>query len=128
MKKVLLIDDDIEMLKSFSQELEHAGYEVVAATNGIEGIKMYVEQPVDVVITDLFMPEKEGIETIKDLKAGFPDAKIIAISDKHILGHENYLEAAKCLGAQYTFSKPLGTKDLLKAIHVLSKTQAGEKS
>lgn len=60
--------------------LENVGYEIVVAADGKKGIKAFQEKPLDLVITDIFMPEKEGLETIRELKRDFPDVKIIAIS------------------------------------------------
>ena len=80
MARILIIDDEEKFRKMLRQMLERAGHEVVEAPDGKEGVKLYREKLTDLIITDIFMPEKEGIQTIKELKRDFPEAKIIAIS------------------------------------------------
>ncbi len=119
MARILIIDDDVQILDMLRQTLEHEGYEVVDAADGKKGIRLYRENPADLIITDIVMPEKEGIETIIELKQDFPDVKIIAISGGGQIRPEGYLSMAKKLGAQYTFSKPFERKELLSAIREL---------
>ncbi|MBT6500704.1 MAG: response regulator [Deltaproteobacteria bacterium] len=119
MGRILIVDDDVDVLDMLGQTLEREGYEVVSAANGKEGVRLYREDPVDLVITDIIMPEKEGIETIMELKRAFPDVKIIAISGGGLVDPEGYLSMAKQLGARYTFSKPVEREDLLKAVREL---------
>ena len=78
--RILLIDDDSKIRKLFVQKLAARGYEIIEACDGKQGLKLYRENRPDLVITDLVMPEKEGIETITELKREFPKVKIIAIS------------------------------------------------
>jgi YesN/AraC family two-component response regulator len=99
--------------------LERSGYDVVEASTGKEGIRLYRENPTDLIITDLIMPEKEGIETIHELKRDFPDVNIIAISGGGRIGPEDYLHMAKMLGAQRTLSKPVERETLLKTVNEL---------
>ena len=80
MSRILIIDDDKQMREMLKQTLERAGYAVIEAQNGLEGVAVYREQHVDVVITDLIMPGKDGMETIIELKREFPDVRIIAVS------------------------------------------------
>jgi CheY-like chemotaxis protein len=80
MKRILIIDDDGQFLAMLRQMLERNGYRIVEVANGEEGIKLYRENPTDLIITDLIIPEKEGIESIIELRQDFPDVKIIAIS------------------------------------------------
>ena len=119
MARILIIDDDVQILDMLRQTLELKGYEVVDATNGKEGIRLYRENPADLIITDIIMPDKEGIETIIELKRDFPDVKIIAISGGGRIGPEGYLSMAKKLGARYTFSKPVKREELLAAVREL---------
>jgi len=117
MSRILIIDDDSKVLGTYSRILEHAGYEVVTACDGNEGISTFKDKLADLVITDIFMPRKEGLETIKELKQGFPDVKIIAISGGGDgMGPENYLQAAKLFGAMCALTKPIEGEDLLKAV------------
>ena len=119
MAKILIIDDDIQFRKMLRQVLERAGYEVSEASDGNEGTMTYESESVDIVITDLIMPKKEGIETISELKKNYPEIKIIAISGGGRVGPESYLTFAEKLGARYTFSKPLDRTKMLEAVHEL---------
>jgi DNA-binding NtrC family response regulator len=78
--RILVIDDDEQILRTLHQVLEMEGHEVLDAPNGKEGMRIFEEHGADLVVTDIVMPEKEGIETIKELHEGNPDLKIIAIS------------------------------------------------
>ena len=121
MANILLIDDDDQFRNMLRQLLERNGYEVKEASGGKEGIKLYLENPTDLIITDLIMPGKDGIETIQEFKKNFPDIKIIAISGGGRLGPEDYLHLAKMLGAQKTLTKPIELPELLEAIEKLLK-------
>ena len=101
--------------------LERAGYKVMEASDGKEGVKLYRDKPCDLIITDIIMPEKEGIETIRELKRDFPDIKIIAMSGGGRIGAEDYLHMAKMLGVQRTFAKPIEREEFLGAIRELLK-------
>jgi CheY-like chemotaxis protein len=119
MAHILIIDDDNQFRTMLRQLIERSGHEVKEASDGKEGIKLYREGPTDLVITDLIMPGKDGIETIQELKKEFPDIKIIAVSGGGRLGPQDYLHLAKMLGAQRTLTKPIKLPDLLKAIEEL---------
>ncbi len=119
MKRILVIDDDVQVRQMLKQTLERKGYEVVDAADGAEGIKLYRAEPTDLVITDIIMPEKEGIETIMELKRDFPDVKIIAISGGGRVDPGNYLEIARRWGVEHTFTKPFDRAQLLEAIQQL---------
>ena len=121
MGRILLIDDNVQILNMLRQILEPEGYEVVDAINGNEGIRLYREKPTDLIITDLIMPEKDGIETIMELRRDFPDVKIIAISGGGRSHPGPYLKIAKEVGAQYTFAKPVKREELLNAVRALLK-------
>ena len=116
MARILIIDDNAKVLDTYCKILESAGYEVVVATNGNEGIRTFKEEPLDLVITDIFMPEKEGLETIIELKRDFPNVKIIAISGGGKIESSNYLEYAKQFGATCTLTKPIEKEELLKTV------------
>ena len=114
--RILLIDDESQIRKLFVQKLAGTGYEIVEACNGKEGLKLYREKKPDLVITDLIMPEKEGIETITELKRIDPSVKIIAISGGGRNNPGAYLHIAKSLGAGRTFSKPIDWPKMIVAI------------
>src|SRR5210317_1834310 len=107
MPNILIIDDDNQFRTMLRKMVERNGYEVIEASDGKEGIKLYRKNPTDLIITDLIMPEKDGIETIQELRKDFPDVKIIAISGGGRLGPHDYLHLAKMLGAQRTLTKPI---------------------
>jgi len=95
---------------------EYEGYDVTEASGGEEGIEMFHKNPADLIITDIIMPDKEGIETIMELKKDFPGVRIIAISGGGRIGAEYYLDMAEQLGAVRTFAKPVDLKELLEAV------------
>ncbi len=116
MGRILVIEDEAQMRKLLRQVLEDSGYEVEEAPDGLEGMRLYRENPSDLIITDMIMPKKEGMETILDLKLEFPDVKIIAISGGGRVGPEPYLQIAEGFGAERVFTKPFDIKELLSAI------------
>ncbi len=127
MDSVLIIEDDDFVQKMLKQTFERAGYEVATAENGVVGIKLYdsklnLLEPFDVVITDLIMPEMEGIETISKLRKRDPNVKVIAISGGGRNKPEDYLHLAKKLGAMRTFTKPVDREALLLAVTELVST------
>jgi len=120
MKRILIIEDDIQVRLLLRQMLERVGYEVADASNGSEGIRLYRDEPADLIITDIIMPEKEGVETIIELKRDFPDVKIIAISGgSRGIDAQNCLYYAKQLGVLHTFNKPFKRTEMLEVIRKL---------
>lgn len=117
MARILVIDDDYQIRDMLSQILEQAGYDVEVAPDGAVGVNMYRENPADLIITDILMPEKEGWETITELRRDFPDVRIIAISGGgEKTGPYSYLMLAKRFGAEHVFTKPVKKEELLRAI------------
>ncbi len=117
MTRILIIDDNPDILQLYSRILRQAGYEVVEASNGKIGTMLYRENPTDLVITDIVMPEKEGIETIRELRKDYPDAKIIAISGGgNAMSSSTCLLLAERLGAQRTLTKPIRIAELLEIV------------
>ncbi|ADW17241.1 response regulator receiver protein [Desulfobulbus propionicus DSM 2032] len=117
--RILVIDDDEQMRILLRQVMEWAGYEVTEAGDGREGMHKQRRQPANLVITDLIMPEQEGLKTITSLKKEFPEVKIIAISGGGRIGPEAYLPAAQELGADRVFSKPFEVRELVDAVKEL---------
>lgn len=115
MARILIIDDDNLVRRMLRQVLEATGYEVVEAEDGTKGLEMNRERQSDLIITDIIMPEKEGIETIGDLKREFPDVPIIAMSGGGRIGPDAYLKMAKDFGAMRTIVKPINKSELLEA-------------
>ncbi len=116
MERILIIDDEQQIRSMLRLMLERDGYEVVEAPDGIEGIKAYREKPADLVITDLIMPNKDGIGMIIELQKEFPDVKIIAMSGGGLNKPEGYLKGAKKLGAACTLTKPIDREKMLRAV------------
>ena len=113
---ILIIDDNAEVLETYRRILEHAGYEVMVAADGKEGVRVFHDNPIDLVITDIIMPEKEGLETIIELRHNSPGVKIIAISGGAFFGPKDYLELAKHFGATRTLTKPIEQEVLLETV------------
>ena len=116
MAKILLIDDEENARVLTAQFLELACHQVVTAENGIQGHERALESAFDLVITDIIMPEKEGFETIKDLKRERPDLPILAISGGGVIQSDELLEMAVSMGASAGLSKPFTGKALLAAV------------
>ena len=116
MPKVLVIDDEEPIRELFKIKLENSGYTVELAVDGCDGLEKFRNNPSDLIITDIIMPEKEGVETIVELRREFPDAKIIAISGGGRIDAETYLLMAKNLGAVKAFMKPINWTELLSAV------------
>ena len=115
MARILVIDDDDAVRATIRRVLERAGYLVEVAVNGADGIRFYRAAPHDLVITDLYMPEKEGIETIQELRAERPDLPILAVSGG-ILGDKSGLTDAELFGASATLAKPFTTEQLQSTV------------
>ena len=119
-KTILIVDDDPQIRKLLDAILKRDGYGIITAANGRQALQELDKQAVDLVITDLLMPEKEGIETIMEIRHKFTGMPIIAISGGGRLNPQTYLKIAKSLGAVRTMTKPIDTamlramaKDLL---------------
>jgi CheY-like chemotaxis protein len=116
MARILLIDDESQIRSMLRLMLERVGYDVIEAADGMEGIKQYRDNPADLIITDLIMPNKDGIGTIIELKKEFPQVKIIAMSGGGVNRPEGYLDGAKKLGATRTLTKPIDRDEMLNAV------------
>ena len=114
MATILIIDDEAPIRALLRSTLEAAGYEVTEASNGRIGLERYRHKPTDLVITDMLMPELNGLDMLLELTREFLHAKVIAISGAG--GEQNVLDVAKLLGARQTFQKPLSMPQLLSAV------------
>ena len=126
MERILIIDDEQQIRSMLRLMLERDGYEVVEAPDGIEGIKAYRQKPADLIITDLIMPNKDGIGMIIELQKEFPDVKIIAMSGGGLNKPEGYLKGAKKLGAACTLTKPIDREKMLRAVKNIIKGTTSE--
>ncbi len=114
MATILVIDDQEPIRSLLRIALEGAGHEVLEASNGRLGLELYRERSADLIITDIVMPEMNGLEMMLELTRNFLNVKVIAISGG--LESEGPLNVAKLLGARQTFQKPLGMGELLSAV------------
>lgn len=114
---VLLIEDDADVRRLLHTLLEHMGRDVIEAADGPAGLDLFRAHPTPVVITDLLMPVKEGLETIRELRSLSPDVRILAISGGgRSLGARDVLGMARGLGADSVLQKPFGREDFERAI------------
>ena len=119
MAHILIVDDDELVRITLHTILERAGYETTMATNGQDGLTKFRARPADLIILDMILPEKGGIEALIEFRQAQPDVKIIAISGG-VWGKEiDYLQSVRGLGADRCLAKPLGRDDLLAAIRKL---------
>ena len=117
MASILVIDDYDSLRLLVKGVLEGAGHDVTEASNGVLGLTAYREKPVDLVITDICMPEMDGIELILELTKTFLNVKVIAMSgEPQEQGSEPPLAKAKLLGARHTLQKPFSMETLLKVV------------
>ena len=119
MARILVIEDDVAVRTVIRKMLVKKGHEVVEASDGAEGIKLFWETPAKLIITDILMPNKEGIVTIMELRRDFPDVKIIAISGGGAIRSRDYLSLAENIGATRTLSKPFKSKELIGVVEEL---------
>ncbi len=119
MAKILVIDDDPHCVALLKIAFEQAGHTVFSATDGMSGLKMACEKFFDIIITDVLMPEKDGLELLLELKRHKPDAKVIAISGGGVLRAEDCLKMAKLFGAQQVMEKPFDINRMLQVVQEL---------
>jgi DNA-binding response OmpR family regulator len=123
MLRVLLVDDDDAFRKMMAQTLTEMGYEVMVARNGKDAVQVHELCPADVVLTDLIMPDTDGIEIIREFRRIHAPVKIIAMSGGGWVGTRDYLKTARLLGADETLTKPFSKDELTAALDRLcSKT------
>ena len=113
---ILVIDDDTFMRNMLEDMLTRVGYIVSLAEDGVQGLKMFHQHQYDLVITDIIMPEKEGLELISDFRKSAKPFKVIAISGGGRFKGIDYLSLAGKLGAFKTLTKPFSMKEMLDAI------------
>lgn len=119
--KILIIDDDELIRITVRKTLEKIGAVTFEAGEGNEGLALYKKERPDLVITDILMPDKEGLETISDIRALDPKAKIIAMSGGGSMQNMGFLDMAKRLGAFRTLGKPIKPNELISAVQAVLK-------
>jgi DNA-binding response OmpR family regulator len=123
MHRILLVDDDEPFRRMLRLTLTQLGYEVLEAADGNAALRLHAAQPADLVITDLIMPEREGLDIIQELHRHQPALKIIAISGGGRINAKDFLVIARIFGAHRTFVKPFAIHELAAAIAELLGTK-----
>ncbi|MBI9075254.1 MAG: response regulator [Desulfatibacillum sp.] len=119
MSRILIIDDDPYIRKMLHKMLVNEGYAVAEARDGKQALEIQAKEPADVIITDIIMPVKGGIETINEFKTHYPNAKIIAMSGGGFLDAEDHLSLPKRMGVTHTFTKPVERIKIIEAVREL---------
>lgn len=119
MSRILLVDDQVEFLNIQRELLENAGHTVVTATNGFKALAAVEAEEFDLMITDIIMPGKEGLEVIFELRHRHPLLKVMAMSGGGMVGAANYLQLAEKFGALHTLEKPFTAATLMDAVTVV---------
>jgi CheY-like chemotaxis protein len=115
-RKILVIDDEADICEMTKLLLERAGHDVASTTDSRLAARMLTEQPFDVVITDMLMPDKDGLEVMADLRRHHPEVRIIASSGGGRVSSDSYLHIARKSGAHALLSKPFTLKELLTCL------------
>ncbi len=116
---VLVVDDDAIVRQTISMLLEDNGFRIVTAVDGVDGLTKFHHRHPDVVLTDIIMPDKEGIALIMELRREHPDAKIIAMSGGGRIGNSDYVRIATRLGADIGLQKPFDEERLISTVRRL---------
>jgi DNA-binding response OmpR family regulator len=119
-KRILVVDDHADTREYIEMLLRTGGYDVTTAADGEDGTQAFRRRPAEIVIVDIFMPRKDGIETINDLRREFPGVKIIAMSADSTFGLRNALVRARDAGADLVVRKPLEPWVLLRSVEQLA--------
>lgn len=125
MAEILIIDDETEILRVLRRGLEGAGHRVKEAQNGKEALRVFAGSPPDVVISDIYMPDMDGIELLIRLKERFPEARFVAMSGGGFIEKERVLGAASMLGAEGVLEKPFSLEEVLAAVETCLRPRSG---
>ncbi len=116
MARILLIDDDDPLRAALRESLEYAGHSVVEASEGAAGLALFDEHPFDLIITDLLMPGKEGVEVLMEIRKRKSPVKTLAISGGGARADLSYLQIAKVMGATEVLPKPFTARTLVETV------------
>src|SRR5207249_1995189 len=116
MARILVIDDDVQVRGAVRRILERAGHTVEDVGNGDAGLRAHRERPAELIITDIFMPERDGIETVRQLRRESPQVKIIVISGGDRTQTMDLRKDAELLGAARSLRKPFELSELVQAV------------
>ena len=117
MARILVIDDEALVRYTIREMLESAGHSVVEAENGRAGLGIYEFQNIDLTITDILMPEKDGVQTIQEFKSLRSGGKIIAIAGGSVMRREGRLGLASKMGADNILAKPFSAEELIETVN-----------
>ncbi|HUF14167.1 MAG TPA: response regulator [Longimicrobiales bacterium] len=124
MARIIVIEDEAAIRRLINRILARSGHEVREAKNGRDGVALHRDDPADLVITDVFMPEQDGIETIRQIREFAPDTPIIAMSGGGARGGGDSLESAQAIGAQAVMQKPFSPDELERVVRALLGAQS----
>ena len=119
-KRILVVDDNEDLRSTIKALLQADGFDVSVAADGEAALAAHRARPADVVVTDLFMPDKDGIETIIELKKLYPKVKIVAMSGWTSTQGSDYLQVAREIGAAATLQKPFDPAELSRVVRDLT--------
>ena len=125
MAQILIVDDDPSILRVLRGVLEAEGHEVTEESDGGRALRRFAGRPADLVITDMYMPEMNGIEFLMRLHKAFPEAKVIGMSGGGFMAADSVLEGARALGAADILAKPFDADELLRSVESVLKEETG---
>ena len=115
-RRILVVDDSADIRGFMRAALEHEGYRVALAENGREALDLQRERPAELLITDIFMPDVDGIETIARFKSEFPSVRVVAMSAGGAAKMQDYLRIAGYIGADAVLAKPFEVEELVRTV------------
>jgi DNA-binding response OmpR family regulator len=116
MKRILVIDDDIALLELIQRWLENANYEAIVATTGKVGLERHRKTPADLIITDIYLPDRNGTGLFMEIRDEFPQTKVMIMSGGGGVSRIDYLEFARLLGATKVFRKPFERQEFMNIV------------
>src|SRR5688572_9172428 len=126
MKRVLVVDDESAMNEYIADILKPAGYEVFSALDGVSGLEAFHANDPQVVILDIFMPKKDGLEVLIELRHQRCGVPVLVISGKQQLLSDSSMGLAKQLGADDVLGKPFTREELIKRVRLLADTRVDQ--
>lgn len=120
MARILIVEDSKDFRSLLQARLEMEGFEVAAASSGADALQVMARQPADVIVTDVFMPDKDGLETILEMRARYPEARIVAMSGWQSSRGVDYLRVAREIGAAHILRKPFDLEEMVQMLRQLA--------
>jgi DNA-binding response OmpR family regulator len=127
-KLICVVDDDEFVLAEIVHDLQAMGFETLAVRDSRQAPQLLAEHPVDAVVVDIVMPDKDGVELIAEVRRGWPELRIIAISGDGRIGPKTYLRIARHVGANACLAKPVNPEALAAAIEGVESQDSGVQS